>query len=419
MIRVKAQSIRIDVDFFDQEEREKLLRYPTAERISSIVDGGLQIPSAEFLTHLIWHRQRLGSQEYANRAALRNKLDVAQNLIDGCIVFSGGSIRMPPELKTQLTEVSEHVGEAVGLSVMDRIHDMTEADWKVLPVYGGRTAPPVFDFETASDGRRIVQLETKGSAAEDNRLLEAAVRAQKRRIADKKRKLGILGQVNQDPHPAAVRYGTITVLDRRADGNARCLLVDPDPEGLLLNPRAARLLSRVRFLRDWISFLSPRSQLAAALATRVADLEALDDPFLLNRVALLKGNGKPFEFETYDMFGRHASFFANRSRVSDGPAGGNLLQASDGTFFFAGIREQILRLASEQNFETLERYASPVGTEFKHVECIVSEGRYRQLNIPHEIEEMASHSRGYVRFSMQGNLNYSAGGLVFGFLRPS
>ena len=40
------------------------------------------------------------------------------------------------------------------------------------------------------------------------------------------------------------------------------------------------------FLRDIISFVAPRSQLAAALSTRLADLMAVSDPFQLDGVPL-------------------------------------------------------------------------------------------------------------------------------------
>src|SRR5262245_18561139 len=136
MAKVAQESIRVEVDFFDQKERDKLLRYPSAKQMASGVRNGLHIPMPEFLTHLIWHRQRLGSQEYRDRAALTRKLDIAKSLVDGCVEFSGASIRMPSDTTTQLTEVSEHVGEAIGLSVVDRIHELNEADWKVLPQYG-------------------------------------------------------------------------------------------------------------------------------------------------------------------------------------------------------------------------------------------------------------------------------------------
>ena len=414
--RVEQGSVRVEVDFFDGEERQKLLRYPTAERILRVIEEGLEIPIPEFLTYLIWHRQQLGTADYRTRSAIKRKLDVAESILDGCVVLTGRSICMPIDATVQLTEIAEHVGEAVGLSAIDRIHGLTEADWQVIPKHGGRGAPPTFDFEIASDGVQIIQLEAKGSSAEYNGALEPSVRAQKRRIAEKKRKLDVLADSNRDPHPAQLRYGTITVLDRRQNGNARCWLVDPEPEDLLSNPRAARLLSRVRFLREWISFLGPRSQLAAALATRAIDLETMRDPFELSNRPLLRGNGEPFEIETYDVQGRHPSFFATKPHVSDGPAGGTLLQASSGRVFFAGIREQLLVLAAEQDFEAIVGYEALTGVIEKSVECILSEARFLQLNLPREIQETAYRSHGYVRFTMDGALNYSPAGLVFGFL---
>lgn len=64
--------------------------------------------------------------------------------------------------------ISEHVGEAVGLSVMNRIHDITEADWRIIPARSGRAAKPSFDFQLASDNHHLIEVENKGSSVADN-----------------------------------------------------------------------------------------------------------------------------------------------------------------------------------------------------------------------------------------------------------
>jgi hypothetical protein len=117
----------------------------------------------------------------------------------------------------------------------------------------------------------------------------------------------------------------------------------------------------MRFIRDWIAQISPRSQLAAALSSRVGALEMMRDPFELSGVPLRKGT------------------------------------------------------AAQENEEIL-RYKSPTGSVDKTVECVVSESRFRSLRLPESVIERTRTSGQYRRFELRGQLHYSPFGLVFGVL---
>lgn len=411
------ETIQVDVQYYDAAERQKLLRYPTRDVMEELVKKPLEVPKAEFLTYYLFHRIKLGTPGYQDYDTVSRRLRRWLGAIGECIDYEGNTIRTPEGAERQLTEVSEHVGEAVGLAVMNRIHGLTEADWRPVPEHRGRRAPPSFDFQIASDGEHFVQIETKGSSVEDNRLLSEAVRAQKRKIDEKKAKLAALGKQGQDPHPASLRYGTITVVDGRKDGSVRCLLTDPPPTEADDTPQRFKLLNRVRHLRDWISFISPRSPLAAALATRLADLEAMANPFELGGVPLRRGNGEPFQFEPFSPgTRRHSTFMASKSRVTDGPAGGVVVQLSDRELLFLGIQEQLLTLATAQEFEEIARYKAEVSSINKTVECTFSAGRFRGLRLPPSVSQSAAQIGGYFHFPLRGTLRYSPEGLVFGIL---
>src|SRR4029450_7862465 len=118
-------------------------------------------------------------------------------------------------------------------------------------------------------------------------------RTHRHNIQDKKIQISQLESAQAYPYPADVRYGSIGSIGTSAEGSIRCWLVDPEAEGDGGNARRFRLLARMRFIRDWIAMLGKQSMLAAALNTRLAALEALSDPFQLNRVPLLKGTGEP------------------------------------------------------------------------------------------------------------------------------
>jgi hypothetical protein len=416
VIAFPQESVRVEVSFYNDDERAKLLRYPTASVIEGLTKQAIDIPTAEFLAYYLFHRKRVGTPGYRDYRSIEQRLDNALASLDGCIEFDGHSIHTPAGAQHQLTEISEHVGESVGLSVVARIHDVTEADWAPIPTQGGRNASPTFDFEMASDGQMFVQVENKGSSVLDNRRLDETVKAQYRRIVGKKAKLSARAAAGTDPYPASLRYGTITAVDPRTDGNVRCLLTDPPPEPRDETPRRFRLLQRMRFIRDWVSVISVRSQLAAALSTRVADLEMMGDPFELNGVPLRRGNGRPFDFTPYRAFGPHSSFLANKSRVVDGPAGGEIVRLSTDALFMLGIREDLVVLAASQDAEGILTYRNPASTIEKTVECVVSRARIRSLRLPESIMEQAEASGQYFRFELSGQLQYSPFGLVFGVL---
>ena len=384
--------------------------------MQELVKRPIEVPTSEFLSYFLFHRKRAGIPGYQSLNAIGYKLHVAMSILDGAIEFNGHSICTAEGVLQQLTEISEHMGEAIGLSVVSRIHDLTEADWKPIEERRGRGASPTFDFQLASDGHHFVQVENKGSSVADNRILDDAIKAQKRRIADKKLKLRELGEKGSDPNPASLRYGTITAVDPRKDGNARCLLADPPPREVDDDPRRFRLLQRMRFLRDWISFISVRSQLASALSTRVADLEVMRDPFELDRIPLRKGNGERFEFEPFNIVRSHSSFFASKSRITDGPAGGVVLQLAKQALFLAGIREELVTIATDQSFERVNAYRAATGTLDKTVECVFSKGRFRSLRLPASVRDRAKESAGYLVIRLRGKIHYSPAGLVFGVL---
>lgn len=412
-----SDTIEVDVSFYDHTEETKLLAYPTAAAIQELVAQPMYISKAEFLIHYLFHQIKLGTPRYRDYDSVAEKVHLWLGAIGESIDYERGSVRRHLDAKQQLNDVSEHVGEAIGLSVMNRIHGLTEADWSPIPEQRGRGAKPSFDFQIASDGKRFVQVETKGSSVLDNRALCAAVKAQKQRIDNKKAALTALAVKKQDPNPASLRYGTIAVVDARQNGNVRCLLTDPPPEPVDEDPATFRLLSRMRWLRDVIGFLSPRSTLAAALATRIASLEVLRNPFELDEVALLRGNASEFDITPYGIFNwHHSSFMMAKSRVTDGPAGGVVLQLSEQELFFLGIREDLLVMAADQSFEKITDYKAEAGTEKKTVDCTFSIGRYHALGLPPSIKQSAEKAGGYYHFPLSGDLNYSPEGLVFGVL---
>ena len=122
--------------------------------------------------------------------------------------------------------------------------------------------------------------------------------------------------------------------------------------------------------------MSPRSRLATLLGARLIALESMLDPHELDKVPLIEAEeGAAPEFTARFLpplisQQRPHPFFANRSYVVGGPAGGVVvLSRGRGSFFFIGFREDLLDLAELQDFDRINSYAAAVASIFKRVRC--------------------------------------------------
>jgi len=424
MINIPQDSILVSVDFYNDVEKDKLLQYPTRNNIQDIVNNNIEIPTAEFLTYYLFKRKRPGKEGYRGYKQLGRLIHRSLMDLEDWVIFNGDSICSAHDINEQDNSITERIGESISLSVMNRIHGMTEADWGKIPERRGSGAYPVFDYShpvdsnTGSDGQFIVQVESKGSSVEDNRRITSSISNHKTNIINKKARINILEQQNQYPPEAELRYGSITAIDKRQNGTIKCRLLDPDPEHQSVSPRSLQLINRVRFLYDWISFISPRSQLASSIATRLAALESLENPFELDKTPLIKGSGEKFSLFPFDEFSHQpCSFFSNKSYVTDGPSGGITLQLPNNDMLFIGIMEDLIFQALDQNFEDIISYKHTAGSVYKRVRCFFSAGRYNKLILPDDISEYTIDAGPYKYFDLLGDLHYSREGTVFGLLQ--
>lgn len=403
--------MKISLDFYNEEHKKLILAGPVKERIEKLkIPGDISIPTVEMLTYYLFYKKRAGTPGYRNYSEIAAKHANALAELDGMIDWSDGTVRMatagPGDRGT-----TERLGEAIGLSVVSQIHGLTEADWAPIDETNKRKT---LDYEyAASDGATLIRAETKGSVVEKNVLQVSSVSNHKTSIEKKKedeRKASGGGK------SSAILYGTISVFDSQSDNLARCWILDP-PISINTSPRTFRVLSRISAIADLISFLSPSSQLAVALQNRLAALKALDRIDALDKVGLLRGNGKPFSTETFDFRGRHNPWFGGKCRVVDGPAGGRIFFINMDCALFIGIREDLLTLSIDQSFQDIRAYRAEPGTVFKGLWCAVPRGQFeREFLLAPDSRIELSETGGYVYFYLEGYLHYAISGLVFGVL---
>lgn len=409
-----SSKINVDVSYYDIAEQDKFKLYPKSEEIDLLVKNGLTVEMPEFLTYYLFHRKRFEIPGYQNYQMIGKHTETSLKYLEDIFDTNENSIVVKQQLNSVPLDIIERVGESIGLSAINKIHGLIEADWTPIPEQKGRNALKSFDYKISSDGKNLIQVENKGSFAQDNRIITDAIVEHKNNIADKKDQQREIEQFN-DLSPT-IKYGTITVLDSRPDGSIRCILVDPAAENDVRETIRIKLIKRLQYLLNWISFLSSRSQLASSLATRLLDLIMIKDPFELNNIPLVRGDGEQFNLSPYHPYDIHSRFVATRSKVVDGPAAGNVVQLSTNRLMFIGIREYLLELAERQSFEEILNYHEEIGSIVKKVECVIPKSYYQKMDLPNFIRDSARENNGYIGFELEGMLNYNSSGLVYGIL---
>ena len=71
---IDQQYIDVDVDFYNETEREKLLHYPTSDEIRKIIESPLRIPVSEFLTYYLFHKKRPAKSGWQNYREISSKV---------------------------------------------------------------------------------------------------------------------------------------------------------------------------------------------------------------------------------------------------------------------------------------------------------------------------------------------------------
>ncbi len=221
-LELPQPTVKVSVGFYDDEEKQKLLKYPTHAVMENLVKSGLEIPTEEFLTYYLFHKKRPGKEGWRNYREVGRKIGHALAELSEWVDFNGHSLSTPCDIAGQDRSITERIGESIGLSVVSNIHGLTAADWDRISI--GRYSS--FDYQIASDGKLVVQMEAKGSAAEDNSTKTSSVSQHKRSIADKKKAIAEREKQNDYPYPADLRYGTITVMGESVDDPVKCLLVE-------------------------------------------------------------------------------------------------------------------------------------------------------------------------------------------------
>jgi hypothetical protein len=112
-LRIPQRRVKIDVEFYDDVQREKLLSYPNHKKIAEIVKSGLEVTTEEFLTYYLFHKKRPGKVGWRNHKEIGRKIGNALAELDGWVDFNGKSISTPTDVAGQDKAITERIGESI------------------------------------------------------------------------------------------------------------------------------------------------------------------------------------------------------------------------------------------------------------------------------------------------------------------
>lgn len=407
-------TIKVYVDFYNDVHRDLLVSSSAKTVLKALhIPGEIDLSTVELLTYYLFYKKRPGVAGFTKYREIRSKIHHALIELSGLVSFENESLcaTSPNALNRSTTE---RLGEAIGLSVISKIHGLIEADWGRIQETSKRKT---LDCEyAASDGSLIIKTETKGTICNDNRKKTSSVAKHKESIRAKK--LAERGGSNNGLSHAML-YGTIAALDSRETSIAQCWLLDP-PTTMNKSPKTFRIITRMSAIAELITFINPQSRLSASLQTRVVDLKKIDNIEILDGVPLWEPkesqfSDEPFYINTHGIEKGYNYLLASKSLVIDSPVGGQVFQIDRKHLFFIGIQSILYNYAIQQSFETIDNYKFEVSSKYRNVICTVPLKRFKsEFALSDHID--IKQSGKYIQFKLKGQLYFSSGGLVFGIL---
>lgn len=412
--------IRLKVDYYNAIEKEKFDKYPQfiPAKLKALTESEIEIPTSEFIASFLFHRNQPEGSGRFSRLNFEQKIVRALMAMEDQLVFSDNSIHAAADPAYVNTYVKEMLGEAIGLSVLRRVHGTTLADWSKIP---HQTDHKTFDYSVrrAFSDSYGLEMEAKGTVITPCAGIHPNVSQQKYLVLQKKNDY----RENQDryvgPRVQVLRYGVIAAASTDIKETLQCFLVDPPGEEGLANPLVLRLLCRMRFLRDWVAYATQDSHFSTALSTRVIDLESIRDPFELNGVQLRYGGNLLFDVQpVLDSYGfdryKRSGQLSKVARLTDGFAGGSLFELSRNAMCFVGVSEPLLKTAMLQDFEKILEFADTSTSQEKAVLCRMTRKKAYKLGLLEK--DPKDTGAKLVSIQFRGLLHFVSEGIVFGVL---
>jgi hypothetical protein len=315
------------------------------------------------------------------------------------------------------TSITERIGVALGLCVINKIHGLSFADWKKIPTVPGRNGHPTFDFEIpiASTGTSFIQVENKGSAIADNSLKTGSVPAHYNSIQDKKDYVRKEEAKRSIPIHQNYYYGTIGVLDNNENSKAKVWLIDPPAFEIEMKPYKYKLLARLRYYLDEFKNIGVNTKIINALGKRIEEIEDSSQYIKFDNVPLdykyprafhLFMDGKMFAaVDNNEAFGR---IFIVEHKKNSFP-------------YLIAFPKALMRIIILQNFNSILEYEYNPDFISEDVQVLMRIGikDLESNKLPLNIKFILNERRKYFEATYWGKISHTNDGRIFGLLGES
>ncbi|SHJ13185.1 hypothetical protein SAMN02745181_1261 [Rubritalea squalenifaciens DSM 18772] len=409
------QNIKVQVDYYNKKEKDEFeANYPNSEDIEKLAGSKVEIPTVEFLVYWLFNRKIVGKNGWSNRDELSKKTHKSLSELEDWIEYKNNTLYSPDGEDLRKHQI-EDLGVAVGLSIANKLHDMSFCDWDKIPE---TTKLKTLDFTTCmgSDGKSHIEVENKGSFSKNIQKKTSSVSNHKSDIKDKKTAQKAEDRKNKSK-TKAVRYGTITVISDDPKSTLQCWLVDPEPNRYNVSPEAAQILNRLTFYAHWISLITPRSIFSVALQNRLKALSNYPYPKFLSNIPLVNSVGASISKDRTEGRDLFQSLSVSRSHTADNTILGDVILLDDGSILFIGLHESVIRACASQNFHRLVRIKPSTKSSEKRVRIVLR----KQSKVREALKDFKrdDYEKGpYVRMEASVMIAQSNSGFAFGFIDP-
>jgi hypothetical protein len=409
--------LKVSIGYFNEEHQKLFEAYPDATDIDALVKNGATISKEEFLGYMMFKDQlvRVGHRTYDELSA---RIEHRLGDIDDYLTFGSGSVQaqfIGGDLHQ--TGITERVGVALGLCVVNKIHGLTQADWGKIPEAPGRAGHPTFDFEIpiASTGNNFIQAENKGSAVQDNSDQRGTVDNHYKGILRKKKYLRDEEAKLNIPIHDNLYYGTIGVLDNQTNSTAKVWLVDPPAFNIEMEPRKYRLVSRLTYYLEEFKEIGLRPKILEALENRIKEIISSKDYKTLDNNTI--DENYPAKGIPYLYMGTSKNF----ASVDTNEAFGRvfLVERKQRTVpYLIAFPKALMRMIIKQNFEQILNYKYDPDFMRENVQVLMrfTKGDMLERNISEVLKFTFNEKKRSSEAVYFGKVNFSSDGKIFGVL---
>lgn len=393
--------VKIKVDFYDKEQKGLIKKnFPKDFELLKKFDGKtIDISLEDFKTYAYFRHQYI--KNGGKHQTFLDLKSVAPNWghYDTYFKLQGDKLVNIYPGRIEATDASEMIGVAGGLTVASKMYGLTQADWTKIPII---SVHKDFDFNhTSCITDRFINIEAKGSVADDNSAKESSVSNAKGSILAKKKNDGFKKKYDYSRDSC---IGIITVADKTK--NLQSWLVDPTIDDFESSPEKVKLLKRLYFYHSIFRLLSKRSYLSITLANRIKTIELTSDYKNLDKIPLLNYN--------FDKIQLTESFISSRSRTKDKKIIGYTFLINK-AIYFIGIETDLINSIINQNFDEILSLKTKPSTEFLTLSCKISKRRGQDLfsleNSKIKMTKQQDEGENYIHFEIDVDVIKNTSGL--------